>query len=144
MGNTRGRPELEVGPLLRFVDESRATIWVETDRRCRVEVHTGDGVHGANTWSVHGHHYSLVRIEDLTPNTQHEYRVTLDGDEVWPAAGSPFPPSVIRTPDPDAPYRLAFGSCRLIMVGQALRWQDDAWRSCFPQGRGFPVAHAGQ
>ena len=26
--------------------------------------------------------------------------------------GSDFPPSVIRTPDPDAPYRLAFGSCR--------------------------------
>ncbi|MGI9031309.1 MAG: alkaline phosphatase D family protein [Ilumatobacteraceae bacterium] len=107
-----GRPELKVGPLLRYVDESRATIWVETDRPCRVEVHADDGVHGADTWSVHHHHYALVRLEDLAPNTQHEYRVTLDGHEVWPLDGSPFPPSVIRTVDPDAPYRLAFGSCR--------------------------------
>ena len=107
-----GRPELNVGPLLRYVDESRATIWVETDRPCRVEVHAGESAHGADTWSVHGHHYALVRIEDLAPNSQHEYRVTLDGHEVWPLRDSPFPPSVIRTPDPDAPYRLAFGSCR--------------------------------
>jgi len=107
-----GLPELCVGPLLRFVDQSRATIWVEADRQCRVEVHTSDGVHAADTWSVHDHHYALVRIEDLAPHTQHEYRVTLDGHEVWPVVGSPFPPSVIRTPDPGAPYRLAFGSCR--------------------------------
>ena len=32
------RPELLVGPLLRYVDERRATIWVETDRACEVAV----------------------------------------------------------------------------------------------------------
>ena len=31
---------------------------------------------------------------------------------MWPPDGSEFPPSVIRAIDPDAPFRLAFGSCR--------------------------------
>jgi hypothetical protein len=29
---------LVVGPLLRYVDETAATIWVETDRACQVEI----------------------------------------------------------------------------------------------------------
>ena len=34
------------------------------------------------------------------------------GEEVWPEPDSEFPPSRIRTVDPEAPVRLAFGSCR--------------------------------
>lgn len=105
-------PSLLVGPLLRYVDETRATLWVEADRACDVEVTTGNGRHRASTWSVHGHHYALVRVEDLTPATETPYEVTLDGHVVWPLADSEFPPSVIRTHDPEASYRLAFGSCR--------------------------------
>jgi hypothetical protein len=108
---------LLIGPMLRYVDERRATLWFETDRAGRVEVFVDLGggheaCHAADTWSVHGHHYALARVEDLGPNTAHEYRVCFEGDEVWPLAGSPYPPSVIRTPDPDGPFRLAFGSCR--------------------------------
>ena len=70
---TGRQPRLLLGPLLRFVDERRATMWFETDRRCRVAVTVdgpgGGGRHEAGTWSVHDHHYALVRIEDLTPNT---------------------------------------------------------------------------
>ncbi|MGZ4666761.1 MAG: DUF7800 domain-containing protein, partial [Frankiaceae bacterium] len=29
---------LVLGPLLRFVEETRATVWVETDRPCTVDV----------------------------------------------------------------------------------------------------------
>jgi hypothetical protein len=36
----------------------------------------------------------------------------LDGELVWPAPDSAFPPSRIRTPGGDGPFRLAFGSCR--------------------------------
>ena len=61
---------------------------------------------------MHGHHYALVLHRALRPNSRHEYRVRLDGQDVWPPADSEFPPSVIRTPDPEAPFRLAFGSCR--------------------------------
>lgn len=104
--------ELRVGPLLRYTDETQATIWVETDEPSEVEVRLGAASHRARTWSVHGHHYALVRIEDLAPATTTEYSVHLDGAQVWPLVDSTFPPSVIRTPDPDATFRLAFGSCR--------------------------------
>ena len=106
---------LVLGPLLRYVDERRATIWFETQRPGRVEVLVDgeqDACGHADTWTVHGHHYALVCIDALRPNSRHEYRVRLDGQDVWPPADSEFPPSVIRTPDPDAPFRLAFGSCR--------------------------------
>ena len=35
---TDGAPELKVGPLLRYVAETEATIWVETDRACQVTI----------------------------------------------------------------------------------------------------------
>ncbi len=103
---------LIVGPLLRSVDQHRATIWVETNRACVVTVAVGDDRFGAPTWSVHGHHYALVRIEKLAPRVANEYTVALDGHRVWPPERSEFPASVIRAANPDAPFRLAFGSCR--------------------------------
>lgn len=103
---------LRVGPLLRYTDETRATLWVETESAADVEVRVGSGSHRASTWSVHGHHFAVIRIEDLRPGTTNEYSVHVDGEQVWPLVDSEFPPSVIRTPDPDAPFRLAFGSCR--------------------------------
>ena len=33
-----GAPRLVLGPLLRYVGENDATIWVETDQACQVEV----------------------------------------------------------------------------------------------------------
>jgi hypothetical protein len=105
-------PELLVGPLLRYADETCATIWVETDRPCDVTVDIGTTRFSAPTWSVHGHHYALVRVEHLAPRTANEYTVSLDGSPVWPPPDSAFPPSVIRAVDPDAAFRLAFGSCR--------------------------------
>ena len=112
-------PRLLVGPVLRYVDASRATIWVETDRPCRVEV-LGTTT---PTWSVHGHHYALVELDGLAEAGEHAYQVHLDGTPVWPEAGSPFPPSVIRTPAPDGTFRLAFGSCR-----RAAPFDPDAMR----------------
>ncbi len=106
------RAALLVGPLLRYADASRATVWVEADRACSVAVVIGDHVSTADTWSVHGHHFALLRLDDLGPCTAHAYEVTLDGHTVWPLPDSGFPPSVIRTIDPGDPFRLAFGSCR--------------------------------
>jgi hypothetical protein len=103
---------LLVGPLLRYADETSATIWVETDQACTVQIHIGRDVFGAATWSVHGHHFALVRIDRLEPGSTSEYVVRLDGHHVWPPEGSGFPASVIRAADPAAPFRLAFGSCR--------------------------------
>ena len=89
--------------------ETEATIWVETDRACQVEV-LG---HQARTFKVNGHHYALLVLDGLRPGTDYEYRVALDGTVRWPEPDSEFPPSVLRTADPGRPFRLAFGSCRI-------------------------------
>lgn len=124
-------PELRLGPLLRYVDEDTATVWVETDRACEVEVRCVPGPEaaggrsrtvdggtpaggGARTWQVSGHHYALVTVVGLEPGTRTPYQVLLDGEQVWPLPDAAMPPSLIRTRAPDGadPLRVAFGSCR--------------------------------
>jgi hypothetical protein len=101
-------PALLLGPLLRHVDPVSATIWVEVDRPCEVAVLD----RRARSFSVAGHHYALVVVEDLEPGSATPYEVHLDGAQVWPPEDSAFPPSRIRTPGRPGPFRLAFGSCR--------------------------------
>ncbi|GAB3598710.1 alkaline phosphatase D family protein [Angustibacter peucedani] len=108
MTTTTDVPYVVVGPLLRYVDDTTATIWVETDRPCEVEV-LG---HREPTWEVHGHHYALVVVEGLEPASRTVYTVQLDGAQAWPEPGAKEPPSVIRTMSDDTRVRLAFGSCR--------------------------------
>ncbi|MEV5598383.1 alkaline phosphatase D family protein [Streptomyces sp. NPDC052496] len=110
---------LRLGPLLRYVDEISATVWVETDRPCEVHVRCENGAGGAErTWQVAGHHYALVPVAGLAPASETPYRVLLDGEQVWPLPDSRFPESTIHTPaaPDDAPadqhLRVAFGSCR--------------------------------
>ena len=82
-----GAPLLMLGPLLRYVGETEATIWVETDRPCEVEI-LG---HQARTFEVSGHHYGLVVVDGLRPGSRHEYQVALDGVVRWPEPESPCP-----------------------------------------------------
>ncbi len=102
---------LLLGPLLRYVDGSQATVWVEADAPCEVEVLGAR----SRTFTVCGRHYALVHVEGLAPGSTTPYEVALDGERVWPLPGSGFPPSVIRTIDPDRTLRLAFGSCRVAV-----------------------------
>lgn len=100
---------LLLGPLLRHVGPTDATIWVETD--APGEVRILDAVEP--TWTVGGHHYALVEITGLEPGTSTPYEVLLDGDRVWPLANDDErPPSRIRTVDERRPVTIAFGSCR--------------------------------
>jgi hypothetical protein len=108
-GDGGAGPRLVLGPLLRYVDETAVTIWVETDRECQVETLGRQ----ARTFEVAGHHYALVVIDGLAPGTEAEYKVTLDGTVCWPEPGGPGRPSVLRTLDPGRPLRLVFGSCRI-------------------------------
>jgi len=103
--------ELLLGPLLRYVSETDATVWVEADRACEVEIL------GARepTFRVEGRHYALVRIEDLEPGSFNEYEVRLDGEVRWPEPGSDLPPSAIRTMGRDRPLDICFGSCRVAL-----------------------------
>ncbi len=103
---------LVLGPLMRYVDETSAGIWVETSGSATVSVHAGDRSWRHRTFKAHGHHYALVEVDGLEPGSLTPYSVAVDGVEVWPPADSPFPPSVIATLKPGKPLRLAYGSCR--------------------------------
>jgi hypothetical protein len=102
-------PELILGPLLRYAGETDATVWVETDGSCEVEV-LGCST---RTFRVGDHHYALVRVTGLAPGGKYAYEVRLDKEKVWPEVGSPFPPSVIRPMKYGESVKLAFGSCRI-------------------------------
>ncbi|MDD9381447.1 alkaline phosphatase D family protein [Streptomyces sp. ZAF1911] len=114
---------LRLGPLLRHVDwdaGDSATLWIEADRPCTAEVRCADGSGGSvHTFQIAGHHYALITVTGLTPDSTTAYEVLLDGLRVWPLPDSPFPASTITTPPagrrgsttaPD--LRLTFGSCR--------------------------------
>jgi hypothetical protein len=100
--------DLVLGPLLRYVGETEAVIWVEVDRPCDVEV-LGTR---ERTFGVCGHHYALVCCEQLEPGSWHEYEVRLDGERVWPRDDG-FPPSAFHTYPKEQPLEVVFGSCRV-------------------------------
>jgi hypothetical protein len=106
-------PELILGPLLRHVGSSDATVWVETDTPCEVEVRASGASGRSRTFRVGTHHYALVHATGLTPGVSHEYEVRLDGEVVWPEPSSSFPPSVVRVPGEGELVKLVFGSCRI-------------------------------
>jgi hypothetical protein len=102
---------LLIGPLLRHVGTTDATIWVETDGPCEVEI-LGSR---ERTWTAFGHHYALVQIDGLPPGSSTPYEVALDGETVWPPPDYRRPPSRIRTQRDHygaRPMRIGFGSCR--------------------------------
>ena len=103
---------LLLGPLLRHVGPRDATIWVETDGPCQVEIRAGSISARAPTFTVAGHFYAIVVVADLEPGSAEPYAVYLDDEPHWPVAGSRYPTSLIRTIDVRRPIRLAFGSCR--------------------------------
>jgi phosphodiesterase/alkaline phosphatase D-like protein len=132
-------PELLLGPALRHVGHNDATVWVETDRACVVEI-LG---HREQTWCVAGHHYALVVLTGLQAGQSIDYDVRLDGEVVWPLADDPRPRPRIRTIGDGSPLRIAFGSCRyarsaavadddhfepdaLMVLGRQLAGQDEA------------------
>ncbi len=102
---------LLLGPILRYVSETEATVWVETSDPCEVEVLD----HREPTFRVDGHHYALVCIGGLEPASRYEYEVRLDGEVRWPEPGSELPPSAIRTVDADRSLDICFGSCRVAV-----------------------------
>src|SRR4029453_4487699 len=103
---------LVLGPMLRYVDETSASIWVETRAGCRVSVNAEGRSWHARSFAVHGHHYALVEIDGLEPGTVRSYEVEIDGEQVWPEPDSRFPASGIATLTPGRPLRMAYGSCR--------------------------------
>src|SRR5262249_6669806 len=116
---------LLIGPLLRRIVGTRATVWVETSAPAVVTVRAANGASGsAPTFSAYDHHYALVVVKGLAPDRAATYEVLIDDEMVWPVPEYNFPPSVIRTratDDRDQPVRLTFGSCRKTTEPAAVR-----------------------
>ena len=108
MSITSINAELLVGPLLRYVGTTSATVWVEISSPAEVTI-LG---HRAPSFHVEGHHYALALIENLDPGTVTPYDVRLDGRLVWPPSDGRPRPS-IRTREGEREARLIFGSCRV-------------------------------
>jgi len=128
-------PELILGPVLRYVDETDATVWVETDAPATVEI-LG---HERQTFQIAGHHYALVHVAGLEPGSTNEYDVKVDGERKWPRPDSPFPPCAIRTMAGDEPAKIVFGSCRVSVPHEppyVLSKDDD------PRGREVDALYA--
>jgi PhoD-like phosphatase len=100
--------ELVLGPLLRYAGTESASFWVETSAACEVEI-LG---HRARTFTVEGHHFALVLVDDLQPGSVVPYDVRLDGRLVWPLDDG-RPPSAVHTRNEERRVRLVFGSCRI-------------------------------
>src|SRR3954469_16595288 len=128
---------LVLGPLLRHVGATDATIWVETDSPCEVEV-LG---FRERTWTVAGHHYALVTIDGLEEGSGTAYEVRLDGERVWPEESSNRPPSRIRTRSAGVPVEIAFGSCRYATAAAVLpghKYDADVLQSYSAKIAGLP------
>jgi hypothetical protein len=113
-------PLLVLGPLVRYIDETSATVWLEAARPCSVELEAGGRSWRAGTFTVHGHHYALVEVEGLEPGSVEAYTVSLDGEQEWPPDDSRFPPSRIATIKDRRRLRIAFGSCRTSISHDAI------------------------
>ena len=131
--------DLVLGPLLRYAGKTDATVWVETGEACEVEVRAEGASHRTRTFHVEGHYYALVHVTGLTPGENYPYEVLLDGEPRWPEPGSGLPPSIIRAHDPETPFDIVFGSCRISLPNEApYTLTKDADR----RGRGADALHA--
>jgi hypothetical protein len=101
-------PGLVLGPMLRYVSDTEATIWVETSRPAVVRVLD----ESASTFTVRGKHYGLVVVGGLEPGSTTPYEVHLDDEQVWPPHDDELPASVIRTTGSGAEVSVLVGSCR--------------------------------
>ncbi len=101
-----------LGPMLRHIGETDATVWVETSDAAVVTVEVDGRSWQARTFAVKGHHYALVVVNGLAPGDELPYAVRIDGRAVWPPPDSRFPAPRIRPIDRSRPTRLLFGSCR--------------------------------
>jgi hypothetical protein len=67
------------------------------------------------------------------------YEVHVEGRTVWPVAGSPFPPSVVRTLSDENSLRILMGSCRAAAPHEP-PWTLEAGESS--EGRGIDALRA--
>lgn len=86
MPRTSPASPIVVGPMIRHVDQRRATLWLELDHEAAV-FSTATAIHGtkrpprvdsavSRTIEVAGHHYAAIYFDGLAPATLYEYGIT--------------------------------------------------------------------
>lgn len=120
--------------MLRFIGDTEATVWVEMDEPCEVEILERK----SSTFTVKGHHFALVALEDLEPGKPYEYEVHVGDARVWPPEGYEFPNPRIRTIADDEDFKLLFGSCR---CSAPHHWPHTTQRWWNRKGRGIDALH---
>jgi hypothetical protein len=121
--------------LLRHVGAGHATVWVEVDGPCEVEILGAT----ERTFEVEGHHFALVHVTGLPEEGATPYEVALDGERAWPPADSQWPASCVRTVRDDHGLRICFGSCRCAYPN------EPPWtltKDEHPEGRGHDALRA--
>ena len=116
--------ELVLGPILRYAGTESATFWVETSAPCEVEI-LGQRT---PTFTVEGHHYALLLVDDLEPASVTPYDVRLDGRLVWPPDdGRPAPgrPHARRRAAGAARLRLVPGRRAAADIDSSRPWPDE-------------------
>ena len=124
-------------PCSRYVGETEAVIWVETDgparSRCSARASAPSASAATTTRS------SAPAGSSPAPGTS--TRSTLDGERVWPRR-TRLPASAFRTYPKDGPLQVVFGSCRVAAPHEppySLRKDED------PRGREIDaLPHAGR
>jgi hypothetical protein len=132
---TSPHPALLLGPVLRYADETRAVVWVETCVPCEVEV-LG---RRTSTFEVQGHHYGYLVVDGLEPGTDVPYELRLDGEVAWPRPDDERPAPRLRTLRPDGVVDLVFGSCRVDRPHE-LPWNLEPEQA--PEGVGVDALQA--
>ena len=127
-------PEVLVGPMLRFIGETEATIWLEVDEPCEVEI-LGTK---ASTFTVKDHHFALVALEGLEPGEARDYEVHAGEQRIWPPEGYEFPHPQVKTIAKGGDLRLLFGSCR---CSAPHHWPHTTQRWWNRKGRGIDALH---
>jgi hypothetical protein len=103
--------DLVLGPVLRYVGTTEATVWVETDAPCTVAILGAE----QPTFTVANHHYALVHVTGLEPGEARPYEVALDGEKAWPPPEYDLPEPTIRPRADGESVEIAFGSCRVAL-----------------------------
>ena len=85
---------LVLGPVLRHVGETTASVWVQLDRAATVTVLGCQ----ARTFEVCGHHYAVVPVTGLEPDTRYPYEVLRRRQVCLAAAGVAVPSTASSAP----------------------------------------------
>ena len=72
---------LVLGPVLRYVDDSSATVWARTSTAAVVSVERAGRTWSAPTVAVHGSHYALVVLDGLLAGSDDTYTVRVDDEQ---------------------------------------------------------------